>query len=137
MPTNSRTTKRDNSATDDFKKTASCELKDLVLIDWDFESFEYKEDKKTVVKDKVVAVFASDSGDGENVAVEMFGKTMDKWEDSEPMEGEMFTLSVNLKSRTVETKDGNTFYAHQLKCWKFELQQVEKRGGERERNRKK
>lgn len=125
----------------DFKKSASADIENLVLVEWDFEDFTTKDDKgKDVTQSKAVIVFASDGGEGENIAVEAFGKTMDAFEDADFQDGEEIeNISVNITSRLVTAHDGRQFYNHRLKMWRFKDGRGRKKsyGNEGGRTRKK
>lgn len=111
------------SAEGAFKKPISVDCKNCLLVEWDFHPYTYKDnDGKEVVSDKVVAMFATDSGRGDYIAVEIYDKIMEAWDAAGPVEGEAFDISINIKSRKVTQKDNpeSSFFSNRVKCWKFQ-----------------
>jgi len=117
----------------EFKPAASCEVVDMALVDWDVLEFEGKDGSDL---EKVLAKFSANEGEGEILVVEMFGKTADAWTDSDPAEGEIFDLSLNVFSAEAKNKDGETIYFNRVRAWRFDAHDKPARNSRRGNGRR-
>lgn len=117
-----RHTQGQPAADGSFKRPISVECKNCLLVEWDFHPYTYKSNEgNEVASDKVVAMFATDGGHGDFIAVEIYDKVMEAWDNEKPLEGERFDVSINIKSRKIASKDNpeSSFFSNRVKCWKF------------------